>query len=217
MGEPAPDWDGPLGDHVKNDFAATNEPLGRRAPRPCPVPTVRAEFVEVTATAAGPAGRADRGRSGPRSAGARWASVPRAEFMEVAGLRQLGARAGRPPRPRPSRRERQPGLGHVARPRRREPCRFVVGKKAACPEGTAVRFDVAGPGADARAFTVAVEGGRARAGRRRRGADGHAVAVEHRLRAARAAAGPRRQQVEAAGGDRRGGRRGGRPGRRSTP
>ncbi len=39
---------------------------------------------------------------------------------------------------------------------------FVVGKKAGCPEGTAVRFDVAGPGRDARVFTIAVEGGRAR-------------------------------------------------------
>ena len=39
---------------------------------------------------------------------------------------------------------------------------FVVGKKAGCADGTAVRFDVAGPGHDARAFTIAVEGGRAR-------------------------------------------------------
>ena len=39
---------------------------------------------------------------------------------------------------------------------------FVVGKKAGCADGTAVRFDVAGPGNDARAFTIAVEGGRAR-------------------------------------------------------
>jgi len=38
---------------------------------------------------------------------------------------------------------------------------FVVGKKAGCPEGTAVRFDVAGPGGDARDFTIAVRGGRA--------------------------------------------------------
>ena len=36
MGEPVPEWDGPLGDHVKNDFAATNEPLRRRAPARCP-------------------------------------------------------------------------------------------------------------------------------------------------------------------------------------
>ena len=39
---------------------------------------------------------------------------------------------------------------------------FVVGKKAGCADGTAVRFDVTGPGHDARAFTIAVEGGRAR-------------------------------------------------------
>ena len=39
---------------------------------------------------------------------------------------------------------------------------FVVGKKAGCPDGTAVRFEVAGPGDDARAFTVAVDGKRAR-------------------------------------------------------
>ena len=32
MGEAAPEWDGPLGDHVKNDFAAMNERLGRRPP-----------------------------------------------------------------------------------------------------------------------------------------------------------------------------------------
>jgi putative sterol carrier protein len=40
---------------------------------------------------------------------------------------------------------------------------FVVGKKAACGDGTAVRFEIAGPGDDARAFTIAVEGSRARA------------------------------------------------------
>ena len=39
---------------------------------------------------------------------------------------------------------------------------FVVGKKAGCADGTAVRFDISGPGDDARAFTIAVEGGRAR-------------------------------------------------------
>jgi hypothetical protein len=39
---------------------------------------------------------------------------------------------------------------------------FVVGKKAACTDGTAVRFEITGPGDDARSFTVAVEGSRAR-------------------------------------------------------
>jgi hypothetical protein len=39
---------------------------------------------------------------------------------------------------------------------------FVVGKRAACPDGTVVRFAISGPGADTRTFTVAVEGGRAK-------------------------------------------------------
>ncbi len=41
---------------------------------------------------------------------------------------------------------------------------FVVGKKAGCADGTAVRFDISGPGDEPGAFTVAVEGtgGRAR-------------------------------------------------------
>lgn len=39
---------------------------------------------------------------------------------------------------------------------------FVVGKKAACQDGTVVRFDVTGPGGDARVCTVAVAGARAR-------------------------------------------------------
>ena len=39
---------------------------------------------------------------------------------------------------------------------------FVVGKKAGCTDGTSVHFEIAGPGDDARAFTVAVEGSRAR-------------------------------------------------------
>jgi putative sterol carrier protein len=39
---------------------------------------------------------------------------------------------------------------------------YVVGKKAGCAEGTAVRFEVDGRGGDARAFTVAVDAGRAK-------------------------------------------------------
>jgi hypothetical protein len=39
---------------------------------------------------------------------------------------------------------------------------FVVGKQAGCPDTTAVRFEVSGPGGDARAFTVLVDGKRAR-------------------------------------------------------
>ena len=39
---------------------------------------------------------------------------------------------------------------------------FVVGKRARCDEGTAVRFELSGPGADGRSFTIAVVEGRAR-------------------------------------------------------
>jgi len=38
----------------------------------------------------------------------------------------------------------------------------VVGKRAATPDGNVVRFEIAGPGDDARTFALATEGGRAR-------------------------------------------------------
>jgi hypothetical protein len=41
---------------------------------------------------------------------------------------------------------------------------YVVGKKAAAPDGTVVLFCVTGPGADERQFALAVENGRARPG-----------------------------------------------------
>src|SRR6202035_1518238 len=43
------EWTGPLGDHVKNDFAAANEPFVA-VRRPLSGPAVRAEFVEGTTT-----------------------------------------------------------------------------------------------------------------------------------------------------------------------
>src|SRR5580658_711228 len=47
MGEAAPEWDGPVGDHVKNDFARSNEAwIAVRRPRPGA--DVRAELIEVT-------------------------------------------------------------------------------------------------------------------------------------------------------------------------
>jgi uncharacterized protein (TIGR03083 family) len=159
MGEGVPEWSEPLGDHVKNEFAATNEPFVavRRA---LPGPAVRAEFVEVTSTRLA---QLDALRA------AEWAQpgwspvgeVPRAEFMEVrvydSWVHEQDVRhaLGRPG-----------GSGNAASAlsldRVQGAMPFVVGKKAACPDGTAVRFDVAGPGPDARAFTIAVAGGRAR-------------------------------------------------------
>jgi uncharacterized protein (TIGR03083 family) len=159
MGEPIPEWSGPLGEHVKNDFAATNERFVavRRA---LPGPTVLAEFVEVTTT------RLAQLDALPAEG---WAAVgyspvgevPHAEFMTVrvfdSWVHEQDVRRAL---------DRRGGDGNVAseialdRVQRAMP--FVVGKKAGCADGTAVRFDVAGPGHDARAFTIAVEGGRAR-------------------------------------------------------
>ena len=67
---------------------------------------------------------------------------------------------------------------------------FVVGKKAGCAEGTAVRFDVSGPGDDARAFTIAVEGGRARPVADERRTGGHRSPFRASTSRASAVAGP---------------------------
>ena len=159
MGEPVPEWDEPLGAHVKNDFAATNEPFVavRRARSG---PAVRAEFVEVTTT---------RLAQLDALTDAEWAAVgwspmgevPHAEFMTVrvydSWVHEQDVRRAL---------DRPGGSGNAASAislgRMQDAMPFVVGKKAGCAEGTAVRFDVAGPGDDARAFTIAVEGGRAR-------------------------------------------------------
>src|ERR1700722_7440194 len=158
-GEPVPDWRGPLGDHVKNDFAATNERFVavRRA---LPGPSVRAEFVEVTTT---------RMAQLDALTAAEWAApgwspvgeVPRAEFVTVrvfdSWVHEQDVRLAL---------DRPGGSGNAASAisldRVQGAMPFVVGKKAGCPDGTTVRFDVAGPGRDARAVTIGVEGGRAR-------------------------------------------------------
>jgi uncharacterized protein (TIGR03083 family) len=158
MGEPVPEWDGPLGDHVKNDFAATNERFVavRRARSGS---SVQAEFVEVTATrlAQLDALTADDW------AAVGWSpvgDVPQAEFMTVrvydSWVHEQDVRRalGRPG-----------GCGNLASEisldRVQAAMPFVVGKKAGCGDGTAVRFDLAGAAHDARAFTIAVEGRRA--------------------------------------------------------
>ena len=197
MGEPVPEWSGPLGDHVKNDFAATNERFVavRRA---FPGPSVRAEFVEVTAT---------RLAQMDALSAESWAAVgysplgdvPHAEFMGVrvfdSWVHEQDVRRAL---------DRPGGDGNIASEisldhvQRAMP--FVVGKKAGCADGTAVRFDVAGPGRDARAFTIAVDGGRAHPA-----GDDVAPTVtlslsEHRLRAPRL----RPDDVGTPAGDRRG-------------
>ena len=159
MGEAVPEWPGPLGDHVKNEFAATNERFVavRRA---LPGSAVRAEFVDVTTTrlaqldALDAAGWAEVGWSPV-------GEVPRAEFMTVrvydSWVHEQDVRLAL---------DRPGGSGNAASAisldRVQGAMPFVVGKKAGCSDGTAVRFEVAGPGHDGRAFTIAVEGGRAR-------------------------------------------------------
>jgi uncharacterized protein (TIGR03083 family) len=159
MGEPVPEWDGPLGDHVKNDFAATNERFVavRRATSG---PSVRAEFVEVTATRLAQLDgltAADWAAMGWSPVG----DVPQAEFMTVrvydSWVHEQDVRLAL---------DRPGGGGNLASEisldRVQSAMPFVVGKKAGCADGTAVRFDVRGPAHDARTFTIAVQGGRAR-------------------------------------------------------
>jgi uncharacterized protein (TIGR03083 family) len=159
MGEPAPEWSEPLGEHVKNDFAATNEPYVavRRAQ---PGAAVRAEFVAVTTA---------RLAQLDELTAVEWAAVgwspmgqvPHAEFMTArvfdSWVHEQDVRLAL---------DRPGGSGNaasaIALGRIQDAMPFVVGKKAGCADGTAVRFHVSGPGDDARAFTIAVEGGRAR-------------------------------------------------------
>lgn len=142
MGEPAPEWSGPLGEHVKNDFAAANEPYVavRRA---VPGPAVRAEFVAVTTT---------RLAQLDALTGADWAEVgwspmgqvPHAEFMTArvydSWVHEQDVRRAL---------DRPGGSGNAASAislgRIQGAMPFVVGKKAGCVDGTAVRFDVTGP------------------------------------------------------------------------
>jgi uncharacterized protein (TIGR03083 family) len=158
MGDPAPDWDEPLGEHVKNEFAATNEPFVavRRA---APGATVRAEFVQVTTArlAQLDALTADD-----------WAvvgyspmgQVPYVEFMTVrvfdSWVHEQDVRRALDRPGGDGNAASEISLDHVQRA-----MPFVVAKKAGCGDGTAVRFEIAGPGHDARACTIAVAGGRA--------------------------------------------------------
>jgi uncharacterized protein (TIGR03083 family) len=159
MGEAPPEWDGPPGDHVKNDVAAANE-AWVAVRRPLEGAAVRDEFVEVTGTRLGQL----ESRTEDEWAVVGWSpvgQVPYAVFMEVRAfdswVHEQDARRAL---------DRPGGSGNLASAislgRVELAMPFVVGKKAGCADGTAVRFEISGPGEDARAFTVAVEGSRAR-------------------------------------------------------
>ena len=159
LGEPAPEWDGPLGPHVKNDFGAMNE-RWIAVRRPLPGAAVLAEFVEVTRTRLAQLAV----RTEEEWAAVGWSpvgEVPYAVFMEVRAFDSwVHEQDTRRALDRPGGRGNRASALSLGRVEGAMP--FVVGKKAGCADGTAVRFDISGPGDDARAFTIAVEGGRAR-------------------------------------------------------
>jgi uncharacterized protein (TIGR03083 family) len=157
MGEVAPEWDRSLGPHVKNDFAASNEPwiAVRRAQSG---PEVQAEFADVTARRLAQMGELTE----EEWAAVGWSPVgqrPHAVFMEVrvfdSWVHEQDARRAL---------DRPGGCGGRASAlsldRVQGAMGFVVAKQARCADGTSVRFDVSGTAADARSFTVAVDGGR---------------------------------------------------------
>ena len=159
LGDPAPEWDGPPGPHVRNDVGAMNERwVAVRRPRPGA--DVRSEFLEVTAVRLAQLAR----RTEEEWAAVGWSpvgDVPAAVFIEVRAfdswVHEQDVRRAL---------DRPGGCGNRASAlsldRVEGALPFVVGKQAGCADGTVVRFDVSGPEGDARDVTIAVEGGRAR-------------------------------------------------------
>jgi uncharacterized protein (TIGR03083 family) len=157
-GESDPAGDEPPGAHVKNEFAAHNEKW-IAARRDWPGAIVLEEFTAVTEHRLETLGGLDEaawGHVGPTIAGA----VAYADFMKTRVFdswvheQDVRLALGRPGGSGGL--ASAIGLGQV-----QSAMGFVVGKKAAAPEGSVVRFSVKGPGADAREFTLAVQGGRA--------------------------------------------------------
>jgi uncharacterized protein (TIGR03083 family) len=159
LGETAPRWDGPMGDHVKNDFAAMNEPwIAVR--RHLPGDEVLAEFKEVTAARLA----ALRAMTPEEWATVGWSpvgEVPYARFMETrvfdSWVHEQDVRHAL---------DRPGGTGNIASDwgigQVQGALGMIVGKRVSPPEGTVVRFDLDGDGGDARTITIAVEDGRAK-------------------------------------------------------
>jgi uncharacterized protein (TIGR03083 family) len=160
LGDEAPTWDGPLGDHVKNDFAAMNEPWVAIR-RPLPGDEVLSEFNDVTAQRLAFLGRATD-EDWSRVAWSPIGDVPMARFMETrvfdSWVHEQDVRTAL---------DRPGGTGGLASAvavgQVQAAMGMVVGKKAAAPEGSAVRFVISGEGDDAREFTLAIVEGRAKA------------------------------------------------------
>lgn len=158
LGEPAPPWDDPLGDHVKNAFAATLEPWV--AVRRSEVgDDVLAEFRQVTAR---------RLIECDKVTAEAWSTVsatplgtmPFAAFMELRvydcwvheqdvrrALDRPGGCGG--------------GASRISLDRVQSAMPKVVAKLAAAPDGTVACFRITGAADDARQFSLAVDAGRA--------------------------------------------------------
>jgi uncharacterized protein (TIGR03083 family) len=159
LGEPEPEWDEAPGDHVKTPFAASNEKW-IAARRGQPGEAVLTEFRDITNLRLGTLGALSEdewAHVGPTIVG----DVPYAEFMKTRVFDSwvheqdvrvaLGCTGG------------SGGLAStIALAQVQGAMGFVVGKKAAAPDGTVVRFSVSGPALDARQLSIGVEGGRAR-------------------------------------------------------
>ena len=158
IGEAPPEWDAPLGDHVRNAFAEENEKW-IAARRTQSGSAVLAEFMAVTEL------RLATLRSltedewahvGPTIVG----EVAYADFMRTRVFdswvheQDVRLALGRPGGTGGL--ASAVGMGQVE-----AAMGFVVGKKAAAPEGAVVRFSVSGPALDAREITLAVQGRRA--------------------------------------------------------
>lgn len=156
LGDPAPPPVAERGPHIRNDMGAANE-AWVAARRGQPGPAVLAEFREVTdrrleQLRAFPPGHFDE--VGPSPVG----NVPYREFMHVRVMdcwvheQDIRVATGRP--------------GHADGPAARisidriaSAMPFVVGKRAGAPDGSGVRFELAG--SPARRVDVVVRDGRA--------------------------------------------------------
>jgi uncharacterized protein (TIGR03083 family) len=159
MGEAAPTWDGPMGDHVKNDFAAMNEPW-ICVRRPFPGDDILAEFEAVTAARLA----ALRALSDDDWAQIGWSpvgEVPHARFMETrvfdSWVHEQDVRLALDRPGATGNLASDWGIGQV-----QSALGMVIGKKVRPPDGTVVRFDVSGDPGDARIISIEVEGGRAK-------------------------------------------------------
>lgn len=158
-GQAEPAWDGPLGDHVKNDFAASNEKwIALR--RDWPGDVVLSEFRDIT----------EQRLAALRELTAEeWAAVgwtPKGEAPMVTGIEVRVFDSWVHEQDVRFALDRPGGIGGrasaIALHTGQGAMPMVVGKKAKAPEGSVVRFEVEGPNEDGRQFTIVVEGGRAK-------------------------------------------------------